>query len=461
MLVQKGRVPPSNREAEQALIGAVLLRKSVLEEVQLILVPDDFYFKANKTIWECILQLNNNNPGVNVDMVTLNSFLEEKGKLSECGGSAYIASLTDSTPNTTNAVYYANIIRNCSIKRQLFEMSCTLGEKAFDMSEDVRKTIDDLDKKLSSVSMNIGTSGYVNSGSVMYRVIDDIHEKMSGKKSSGLMTGFKMLDHFLGGFKPTDFIIIGARPGVGKSALALSIAHNMAFRNTDPVKIGFFSLEMSSESIVQRLLAREASISSSVLRNGKLTREQDSALMLAGNRLYDKSENLLLQDTPNIKLMEIKAQSRRMVREEKIDLVIVDYIGLIDIDDSELRKRPRHEQVSEISKSMKSLARELNIPVICLSQVTREAGKDREPILADLRESGSIEQDADVVILMDDEQKRISSDKGNQDTQIDPENTNKKIKIIVAKQRNGSTGAFNLLFRSKYVSFLDYEGEEE
>ncbi len=467
MAENAGRIPPNNKEAESALLGAVLLRNKVLDDVQALLRPEDFYVRSNGILWNGILMLRNEKPGVTIDMVSLSTFLAGKGMLQDCGGVAYISSLTNLVPAAANAAYYAQIIKECSRKRQLLELSVLIGDSAFDETQNVKASIDVIDQKLSELATNSSTSNYSASGSFLWPLIDDIHMRMDGRKAAGLSSGFRSLDRILGGgFKKEDLIILGARPSVGKTAFALSIAHNMAFRGNDHIKVGFFSLEMSGPSLMERLLSRESSIDSNILRNNKVPESLNDDIMKASARMYDLSENLLIQDTPNISLMEIRSQARRMVNNDGVQIIFVDYIGLITPDGS--LSKPRHEQISEISRALKSLARELHVPVICLSQVNRDAGKDRAPMLSDLRESGSIEQDADVVLLLDDPSKRLDENnkvkqyeedaaaeaEGSAD--LDPRN-NRKIKVIVAKQRNGQTGAFDMLFRSCYVSFEDIE----
>lgn len=459
-----GRIPPHNADAEIALLGAILFRNKALDEVQqdVGLLKDDFYTRSHQLIWEGINALRDSRPGEKIDYITLCDYLKQKGLLEDAGGYAYVSNLTNAIPVSTNALYYANIIKRCSLKRELLELSVLIGEKAFDETEDVKDSVDILDNRLSLLATNITTGKYKLSGDYMYNVVDDIKAKMSGEKKSGVLSGFYTLDAYLGGFKPSELIIIGARPSVGKTAFSLSLVHNMAFKNADPIKVGFFSLEMSGAALMERLIARESSINSMALRNGQLTPEMDTALMTSVSRMYEKQENLLIQDTPNIKLMEIKAQARRMVRTDGVKIIFIDYIGLIEAEG--MSAHQRHEQIGYISRSLKSLARELNVPIIVLSQVNREAGKDRAPMLADLRESGSIEQDADVVLLLDDASKRLNENNkveqyANEDIP-DPHDNNassnsRKIKVIIAKQRNGSTGAFDMMFVANFVSFVE------
>lgn len=457
-----GRVPPHNDAAEVALLGSVLLRNKALEEVQSMLVKEDFYQRGHQLIWDAICAFRNDRPSVSIDLMSLTQYMSGKGTLSEAGGAAYIASLTDSVPSSTNASYYAEIIKTASLKRQLLDMSIIIGDKAFDETSDVKQSIDELDQKITQLGTNAGTGSYSDSGNLINQVVNTVHDIQRGNSTVGVSSGFRILDKYIGGFKPSDLVIIAARPSVGKTAFALSIAANMAFGN-DPVPIGFFSLEMSGATLIERVIANKGQINLSSMRNGKLDPETDIRMMNTAAALYDDCKNLLIQDTPNIKLLEIRSQARRMVRENHVKAIFIDYIGLVDLSSANANM-PRHEQVSQISRSLKQLARELSVPIICLCQVNREGGKERPPMLADLRDSGSIEQDADLVILMDDPSKRLDENgKISQYDEADREDgseshlTVRPIKIIIAKQRNGSTGAFNLNFISDYVCFKEIE----
>ncbi len=454
-----GRVPPHNDAAEVALLGSVLIRNKALDEVQSMLEKEDFYQRGHQLIWDAICGLHNDKPSITIDLMSLTEYMNRKGTLSESGGAAYIASLTGSVPTSTNASYYAEIIKTASLKRKLLDLSIVIGEKAFDATQDVHQSIDDLDQEITALGMNAGTNNYVDSGKLVNDVVNTVHDIQAGKQVIGVSSGFRVVDKYIGGFKPSDLIIIAARPSVGKTALALSFAINMAFGN-DPVPVGFFSLEMSGASLMERVIANVGSINLMSLRNGLMDKSTDDRMMTTAAKIYDKSSNLLIQDTPNIKLLEIRSQARRMVKENGVKAIFIDYIGLVDLSSANVNL-PRHEQVSQISRSLKQLARELNIPVICLCQVNREGGKDRAPILADLRDSGSIEQDADLVILLDDPSKRLDeSGKANYDDDQEGEGGGLKVKplkVIIAKQRNGSTGAFTMNFIADYVSFKEIE----
>ncbi len=459
-----GRIPPQNLDAEAALLGSVLLTTKAYDDVSTIISKDDFYQKRNQDLWENICNFRNERPDLTLDLVSISQYLKEKGKLQDCGGPAYIASLTNTAIASSNASYYAQIIKENSLKRQIYEMSLVFADKAFDETQDAMSTINDLAQKVNQLGSQSGFQKIESAQKTIFKVIDQIHDVMAGKVSNGISSGFPSLDHYIGGFKPTDMIIIGARPSVGKTAFALSIAHNIAFKSETPHKVGFFSLEMSGASLLQRLLSRESSINSNCLRNGQLDRETDNRLQAAAERLYDKAENLYIQDSSSLSIMDIRSQARRMVREFGVDIIFIDYIGLIRWDGP--ASVDRHQQVATYSRELKSMARELNVPVICLSQVNREAGKDRAPILSDLRESGAIEQDADLVMLLDDPSKRLDENNKVAAAESEEQDRNapgfgiRPITVIVAKQRNGSTGGFKLNFISYYVSFTEIERRE-
>lgn len=458
---QIGRIPPHNDDAEVALLGSILLRNRALEEVQSMIKAEDFYQRGHQLIWNGLVGLRNDKPSLAIDLVSLTQYMAQKGTLAESGGAAYIASLTDRVPTSTNASYYAEIIKETSLKRQLLELSIRIGDKAFDETTDVHHSIDELDQKITALGKSADTGNYEDASSLISAVVDNVHDIQAGKRDVGVSSGFSSLDKYIGGFKPSDLIIIAARPSVGKTAFALSIAVNIAF-GKHPMPIGFFSLEMSGASLMERVIANKGQINLMSLRNGKLDDETNNRMMTTADALYDNASNLLIQDTPNIKLLEIRSQARRMVREDGVKAIFIDYIGLVNYEGPSTM--PRHEQVSAISRSLKQLARELSVPVICLCQVNREGGKDRPPILADLRDSGSIEQDADLVILLDDPSKRLDDngkisqyEEDDQEAEESSINRGRMIKIIIAKQRNGSTGAFNMQFVTDFVCFRDID----
>lgn len=463
-----GRVPPHNNDAEVALLGSILLKNKVLEEVQTLVVADDFYQEGHKKIWNGIVNLKAEKPSISVDIMSLSQYMAQKGTLAEAGGAAYIASLTDSVPSTTNATFYAELIRDGSIKRKLFDLSARITDAVFDDTKDAQQTLENVEQQISALESKGSSNSYSNIEQLLSDVVDEIQNRVAGKTSIGVSSGFRTLDKYIGGFKPSELVIIAARPSVGKTALALSIAINMAFADHGKaVPIGFFSLEMSGGSLIERVLANRGQINLMSLRNGKMDAEASDRMIATADYLYQNAGNLLVQDTPNMNLLDIKSQARKMVRDDGVKAIFIDYIGLIEYkaQDAKGVTLPKHQQVGEISKALKQLARELEIPVICLCQVGRDAGKDRAPMLADLRDSGSIEQDADLVLLLDDPSKRMDEngkvaqyeDSEDKDESFDPGLKTRPIKIIIAKQRNGSTGAFNMNFVSDYVQFKEIE----
>ncbi|MFA6687970.1 MAG: replicative DNA helicase [Sphaerochaetaceae bacterium] len=450
-----GRVPPHNDEAERAVLGAILLNDRVLADIMDFLHKEDFYKTGHQTLFEAIVDFRQENSSQAIDLITITEYLRKQDILERCGGISYISSLTSDVPTTTNAVYYAQIIRGLALRRRLLEISSEMREKAFDEAQDVMKMVDESEQLLSDINTSTpGGNKYYDIKPLVSRATDRILERFDKGITDGLETGYKRLDDMTGGFKPSEFIVIGARPSVGKTAFALSIAQNMAVRKN--IKVGFFSLEMSADSLTERLLSSESKVDFKRIRNATLKHSDLNAIMEASGRLYEKT--LKVQDTPNMKLLELRAQARRMRREDHIQIIFVDYIGLIDAEAG--AQVPRHEQIAYVSRSMKALARELNIPIVCLSQVGRQS-EGKEPTLADLRESGAIEQDADVVILM--HRERISSsDDGGEDSKKQNEKNRdghlvQPTKIILAKQRNGETGYFELGFVMNLVRFEELE----
>jgi len=436
-----GRVPPHNIEAETAVLGAFLLDNEALTNTADFLNTDDFYRHAHQKIYSAIISLFHK--GEVVDIITLVEELKKNEDLKACGGIAYISNLTSSVPTSANVQYYAEIVRSTSIRRKLLIISNEIISKAYDDTEEYKNVLAEAEKKIFDITdESSAKSGYRESSDVVNETINII-EKLyqAGGDYTGLPTGFTELDRLTSGFQKSDFIIIGARPSVGKTAFALSIASYMAVRKNIP--IGFFTLEMAGRSLMQRLLSTEARISLEKIRSGMLKNSDFYNLTEAAGRLYEAP--LFIQDTPSIKLLELRAQARRMKRNEDIQAIFIDYIGLIT---TEVKGNvPRHEQIAEISRSLKSLARELDIPVICLSQVGRQS-EGKEPSLADLRGSGSIEQDADVVLYI--HRSRGYENESHEEQQKTPVI---ETDVILAKQRNGPVDRFKLGFVKKYAKF--------
>ena len=438
-----GKIQPHDLEAERALLGAVLLSQEALETVVEMIHVEDFYKSSHQTIYSAILRLVE--VSESVDLITLADELRKQDDLEKVGGLSFIASLTSDVPTTANVEYYARILRNTSIRRRILEISQSIIAKAYDDTEDSQHLVAEAEKRIYEISDSTNHTGkYLRAGDVVGETVNII-EKLyrAGGEYTGVPSGFSELDRHTSGFQKSEFIVIGARPSVGKTALALTMASYMAVRKGIPV--GFFTLEMSGKSLMQRLLSAESRIDSNRIRSGMLKASDFAKLTEAAGRIYEAP--LFIEDTPNIKLLDLRAQARRMKKNEDIQAIFIDYIGLIDPENK--NNVPRHEQVAEISRSLKSLARELDIPIICLSQVGRQS-EGKEPTLADLRESGSIEQDADVVMFIH-KQRETDKDLGHDSQDV------VETDIILAKQRNGPIGTCKVGFIPRFTKFETLE----
>ncbi len=434
----KGKVPPNNPESEQAVLGAILLDNEAFSQAISVLRPDDFYKRSHNIIFNAMISLFNR--GDALDLITITEELKSKNELDHAGGAAYISSLTSAVPSSANIEYYVKIVHDCSVRRILLRTSAEITAEAFDDSKDSRTIIEEAEKKIFEVTEQQQTGNYHTAGEVITHTIEAIEKLYHTKDDyTGVPSGFPDLDNMTSGFQNSEFIVIGARPSVGKTALALSMAANMAFRKKIPT--GFLSLEMSEMAIMQRLVSSEARINSEKLRTGMLRPSDFDNLTQAAGRIYDSP--LYICDTPSMRLLDLRAMARRMKMKEDIRILFVDYISLIE---PEMRSNvPRHEQVAEISRSMKALARELEMPIVCLSQVGRQT-EGKPPSLADLRESGSIEQDADMVIFLHRERgiERDANQGGH---------NNIETECILAKQRNGPVGTVKIAFIPQYTRF--------
>jgi replicative DNA helicase len=432
----KDRIPPNNQDAEIATLGALLLDSDSLSTVVHYLRPDDFYKTAHQRIFQGILKLFERNEAI--DLITLTEELKNENLLEACGGAAYVSRLTSAVPTSANVRYYAQIVQDCSIRRNLARIASSIVSDSFDDSQEVRLIIEEAERQIFEITDKQHTGTFQPAKEIVSRTIEAI-EKLYHTKDAyiGIPSGFSDLDTLTSGFQNSEFIVIGARPSVGKTALALTMAANMAIHNKFPV--GFFTLEMSSMALMQRMLASEARIRSNSLRSGFLKPSDFHKLTEAASKIYEAP--LYIEDTPSLRLLDLRALARRMRHQFNVSIIFIDYITLIT---SENRDLARHEQIAEISRSLKALARELDIPVVALSQVRRES-EGKQPNLADLRESGSIEQDADVVIFL--HRERLSAD----DQEEMPRNI--ETDLIVAKQRNGPVGSMKIAFIPEYTKF--------
>jgi replicative DNA helicase len=431
-------VPPHDDEAERAALGAMLMDADAISTSIEYLRPGDFYSNANNMVYEAILGLFNK--GLAADILTVTGELRQNGKLEQAGGAAYVATLTTVVPSSRNIAYYAQTVQAYSLRRALLRVSADVNVKVFDETLESRIILEETQQRIFELSDNRNSIRYQSVKEVLHETIGII-EKLtkSNKEYTGIPSGFDELDKLTSGFHPAEFIIIGARPSIGKTALALTMAANISVRNKIPA--AFFTLEMPAIALMQRLLAMEARINASSLRSGFLKTSEFSAILDAAENIYEAP--LYIVDMPNMKLMDLRAQARRIRAQEKVEIMFIDYLGLIS---SENYSVPRFEQMSEISRSLKSLARELEIPIVVLCQLNREAERER-PNLSSIRDSGSIEQDADVVMFL--HRDRESNKKQHENAGDDKNITS----LILSKQRNGPVGIINLTFMPQYAKF--------
>ncbi len=432
-------VPPHNLEAEVAALGALLLNEEALPVVLRYLRPDDFYRPAHRRIFEAIVALfNRSDP---VDLITLTDEMERSASLDACGGASYVSGLTSGVPTSANIEYYARLVQACSLRRRLLALSAELSADAHAAGRDVREVIDDAEQRIFDLSDQQLAGSYQSAREIVTQTVTRIEAiARVGSAYTGVPSGYADLDRLTSGFQESEFIVIGARPSVGKTALALSMATNIAIRAEQPVAVGLFTLEMSGFAVMQRVLAGEARIDSTRIRSGLLNPSDWQKITDAAGRIYDAP--LYVDDTPGLRLLDLRAQARRMCARNDVRIIFIDYLTLVTSEHLDL---PRHEQIAEISRSFKALARELNIPVVALSQVRRET-EGRRPALADLRESGSIEQDADVVMFLHRER--------------EPEGAQIETELMVAKQRNGPTEDVKLAFIPRFVRFESFQHGE-
>ena len=432
------KVPPHNIEAEQAVLGALLLNWGAMSETASRLRVDRFYSLQNQVIYEAMMKLySKNSTG---DTISLINELTVEGNLDKAGGAAYIASLTDTVPSAANIDYYTEIVLDRASRRDLIKISSELKASSFNLQEKSTTLLDNAEQKIFALAERNETTQIWTAQHIMYKEIELIDARYKSKNQfTGIPTGFAKLDTYTSGFQNSELIIIGARPSIGKTAFALSMIQNIACEKRIPC--GFFPLEMGYESIGMRLLSQEARVPMHKIRSGMLKVDDVKKIQDAAGRWFEAP--LYTVDTPNMRLLDLRATARRMVKNQKVKIIFIDYIGLITLEDN---KREQWEQVSEISKSLKALARELEIPIVALCQVSRTAEGD-EPNLAQLRGSGSIEQDADVVMFL--HRDRLKEEVAAQDA-----------KLILAKQRNGATGDIPILFIPSYSKFENKSDDE-
>ncbi|WP_019243378.1 replicative DNA helicase [Bacillus massilioanorexius] len=437
----QNQIPPQNIEAEQAVLGAIFLQPSSLIVASELLIPEDFYRIAHQKIFEVMLKLNNS--GSVVDLITVTEELAATKSLEDVGGVAYLSELADSTPTAANIEYYAKIVDEKSLLRRTIRVATQIVQDGYSREDEVEAYISEAEKSIMEVAQQKNAGAFQNIKDVLVSAYDNI-EVLANRKGdiTGIPTGFAELDRMTAGFQRNDLIIVGARPSVGKTAFALNIAQNVATKTEENVAI--FSLEMGAEQLVMRMICAEGNINAQNLRTGALTDEDWRKLTMAMGSL--SNAGIFIDDTPGVRIGDIRSKCRRLKQEHGLGMILIDYLQLIRGDGNSGENR--QQEVSEISRSLKALARELKVPVIALSQLSRgvEQRQDKRPMMSDIRESGSIEQDADIVAFL------------YRDDYYDKESENKNIiEIIIAKQRNGPVGTVSLAFVKEYNKFVNLE----
>ena len=442
------RVPPQNIEAEQAVLGAMLIDKEAIAKASEILTSSDFYREAHRVIFNAMLELYNKNEAV--DMVTVTEILKRDNKLEDIGGLAYITSLANVVLTAANVKYHADIVAEKSVLRQLVRVSTEIAAMGYEANEDIGTLLDTAESRILEISNRKKKADFTPINDVLMESVQNIEKLINNKGGlTGLPSGFADLDKLTSGLHPSDFIILAARPSMGKTALALNIVQNVALRahkkiGGEPRSVAFFSLEMSKEQLVNRMLCAEASIDSQRLRVGEM-KDDDWDSLWGACDLMSKAK-IYIDDTAGITVMDMRSRARRLKAEHGLDLIVVDYLQLMQGSGKRNNSGDRQQEVSEISRSLKALARELDVPVLALSQLSRsvEARQVKRPMLSDLRESGSLEQDADIVAFL------------YREDYYNPETENKHTELIIAKHRNGPVDTVNLFFHKQFTKFVGF-----
>ena len=432
------RIPPHSVESEQSILGSIILDKDAIITVAETINPSDFYKEAHKIIYESMLSLNSNNEPI--DLITLIEELRKEGHLDNIGGISYLTSLSTIVPTTSNVKYYANIVKEKSVMRQLIKASNEIINLGYDASTDVQEILNKAEKNIFDISQEKSGDDIQPINAVLQDTFDMIEKLCTEKKEvTGITTGFKDLNKKINGLQRTDLILLAARPAMGKTAFSLNLVQNAALKGDASVAV--FSLEMSTEQLVQRMLSAQSNVELSKIKTGTLG-ESDWPRIIDGMAVLSEAK-IFIDDTPGIKISEIRSKCRRLKMEKGLDLILIDYLQLME---GEGKNENRQQEIAKISRSLKILAKELDCPVVALSQLSRspELRKDHRPILSDLRESGSIEQDADIVMfLYRDEYYHDDSEKKNIG------------EVIVAKNRHGETGNVELVWFGQVQKFAD------
>lgn len=438
------KIPPQSQEAEKATLGSILLNKDALIKVADFLKPEDFYYEQHAIIYQAMLDLFSKR--MPIDVKILATFLEDHGKLDQIGGASYIAELTMEVPTATHILQYALIVKHKSTLRKLISSGDKIMSLGYDEVTEIDRLLEEAEKTLFTVSQTFLKDRFIHIKDILaqtYEKISNIHDPAEKERYSGIPTGFRSLDNILSGLQQTDMVVIAARPAMGKTALAINIAQNVARRGKS---VGIISLEMSKEQLVERMFCAMLGVDSWKMRTGKLSDEDFAKI---GSVMDDLSQTKIFIDDSSINgIVELRTKARRLRAEHGLDLLVVDYLQMMSVDNKSSYQMNRVQEISEITRALKNLARELHIPVIALSQLSRavEGRPSKIPQLSDLRESGSIEQDADIVLMMyrEDYYEEDTDKKGITD-------------IFIRKHRNGPTGHVELMFEREKMRFLDIE----
>ena len=442
------KLPPQNIEAEQSILGGVLIENYAINKVMEVLAPDDFYRESHRKIYKSLIDLSERDEPA--DLITLTNELKNNGHLDSVGGASYITSLIDSVPTAANIEYYVKIVKEKAILRKLIQTSTEIITQSYEDRGDVEGFLDEAERAIFDISENRVRPSFYPIRDVIkdsFKILERLYEKK--ELVTGIPSGFKELDRLTAGFQPSDLIIVAGRPSMGKTAFCLNIAQYAAIQKKIPIAI--FSLEMSKEQLGIRMLCSEAHVEGTKLRSGFLSESDWPRLTIAAGNLSDAS--IYIDDTAALTILELRAKARRLKTEQGgLGMVIIDYLQLMK---GRTRVESRQQEISEISRSLKALSKELRIPVIAVSQLSRktEERTGNKPQLSDLRESGAIEQDADLILFIyRDEIYNRSEDNPNKG----------KAEIIIGKQRNGPTGKVDLAFLDKFTTFKElYKGETE
>ncbi|MFD0682319.1 MULTISPECIES: replicative DNA helicase [Paenibacillus] len=431
------RIPPQNLEAEQAVLGAILLDSESLVTAMERISSDDFYRTSHQRIFESMIELAEENEPI--DLITLTARLQNKQELEEIGGIKYLSELANAVPTAANINYYAQIVEEKSMLRRLIRAATNIVTEGYSSTDEIGDLLGDAEKRILEISQRRSNTGFIAIRDVLMEVFDKVEFLYNNKGgTTGIKSGFLDLDKMTAGFQRSDLIIVAARPSVGKTAFALNIAQNVGVREKQTVAI--FSLEMGAPQLVQRMICAEANVDATRMRTGFLEQDDWEKLTMAIGALSEA--NIYIDDSPSVTVADIRAKCRRLKQERGLGMILIDYLQLIH---GRGKGDNRQQEVSEISRTLKQIARELDVPVIALSQLSRgvEQRQDKRPMMSDLRESGSIEQDADIVAFL------------YRDDYYDKESEKKNIiEIIIAKQRNGPVGTVELAFLKNFNKFV-------